>query len=54
MFDAERYGLVVEKIMVNSAIDGLAEAFMMLFGSYFVLNIVYPNELSATLEFIQR
>ena len=43
MFDAERYCLVVEKVMVNPAIDGLAEGFMMLFASYFVLNTVYPN-----------
>ncbi|CAB3977263.1 Hypothetical predicted protein [Paramuricea clavata] len=54
VLEAKRCGLVVDEVMVNQSINGITEGMMMLFASYFVLNIMYPNEVAATLEFIQR
>ena len=53
ILSCERCGLVIDQIMVNSSINGI-EGILMLFASYFILNIAYPNEIRATLEFIQR
>ncbi|XP_028414156.1 uncharacterized protein LOC114537220 [Dendronephthya gigantea] len=50
----ERCCLVVDGIVVNDSLTSIAEGMMMLFASYYVLNIAYPDELAATLEFIQR
>ena len=54
ILSCERCGLVIDQIMVNSSINSIGEGILMLFASYFILNIAYPNEIGATLEFIQR
>lgn len=53
MSDAVDYAVSVDGIIV---FDGLTfmRAISLLFCSYFVLNIEYPVEAKATLEFIQR
>ena len=49
-----RCSIVVDGIIVNEAVEGLIEGLMLMFASYYIFNIVYPEGLAATLEFIQR
>lgn len=45
ILSCERCGLVIDQIMVNSSINGIGKGILMLFASYFILNIAYPNEI---------
>ena len=45
---------MLDGIVVNDSLTSIYEGLMMLFASCYVLNIAYSDELSATLEFIQR
>lgn len=51
---ANRCSLVVDGIIVNEAVEGFIEGIMLMFASYYIFNIAYPEGLAATLEFIQR
>ncbi|CAB4010891.1 Hypothetical predicted protein [Paramuricea clavata] len=51
---ANRCSLVVDGIIVNEKLVGFIEGLMVMFASYYIFNIVYPEELASTLEFIQR
>lgn len=46
--------LLIDGKVVNQDIDGFVTAMSMLFSAFFVLNIEYPQDASATMEFIQR
>lgn len=48
------FRLVVDGIVVCSSIESPVAAIALLFGSFFLFNIKYPVDTSATLEFIQR
>ena len=45
---------MVDGSIVNEAVEGFIEGFMLMFASYYIFNIAYPEGLAATLEFIQR
>ena len=51
---ANRCSLVVDGSIVNEAVEGFIEGLMLMFASYYIFNIAYPEGLAATLEFIQR
>ncbi|XP_064632849.1 uncharacterized protein LOC135491116 [Lineus longissimus] len=48
------YYLVIEGEIVNENVPDFSTAVQMLFASFYVLNIKYPMEAEATLEFLQR
>jgi hypothetical protein len=48
------FRLIVDRRVVCSDINNPLSAVALLFGAFFVFNISYPVEASATLEFIQR
>ena len=49
----EKCCLVIKGVLVNESIT-VPNGIMMMFAAYDVFNIVYPEELGASLEFIQR
>ncbi|KAM9449489.1 uncharacterized protein Hap1MRO34_022050 [Clarias gariepinus] len=51
---AERFMIAVDQIVVKDDITNCDEALQMMFVMYYCLNISYPAELGATLEFMQR
>ena len=51
---SDAFRLVVDNTVICSSIQTPLVAVALLFGSYFLFNIEYPQEGSATLEFIQR
>jgi len=51
---ASAFRLVVDRVVVCSSIQTPMVAVTLLFGTYFLFNIAYAPEASATLEFIQR
>ena len=52
-FHSFRFRLVVNRHALCTAETPLA-AFTLLFGSYFMLNLCYPVDAGATLEFVQQ
>ena len=50
---SKRCCLVIDGVVVNESLS-VPDGVMLMFAAYYVLNIVYPEELAATLEFIQR
>ncbi|KAM9501371.1 uncharacterized protein Hap1MRO34_010529 isoform 1-T2 [Clarias gariepinus] len=51
---AGRFMIAVDQIVVKDDITNCDEALQMMFVMYYCLNISYPAELGATLEFMQR
>ena len=55
LLTARRCILAVEgRIVIEHGLTSYLEAASMLIASYYVLNITYPPEAAATLDFIQR
>ncbi|XP_025764355.1 uncharacterized protein LOC112847292 isoform X2 [Oreochromis niloticus] len=51
---AEHYMLSVDQTIVNGRITVFSKALILMFGSYYCMNISYPAGQAATLEFLQR
>ncbi|XP_057177138.1 uncharacterized protein LOC130546083 [Triplophysa rosa] len=51
---AEYFMLSVDQVIVNSHITIFSDAVKLMFASYYCLNISYPADQGATLEFVQR
>ncbi|CAM4548734.1 unnamed protein product [Leuciscus chuanchicus] len=51
---AENWMIAVDQTIVKDAVTNCGDALVMMFVSYYCLNISYPLELGATLEFMQR
>ncbi|XP_047459749.1 uncharacterized protein LOC125019143 isoform X2 [Mugil cephalus] len=51
---AENFMLSVDQTIVNGHIRIFSEALMLMFGSYYCMNISYPATQASTLEFLQR
>ncbi|XP_073724502.1 uncharacterized protein [Misgurnus anguillicaudatus] len=51
---AENFMFSVDQIIVNSRITIFSDALKLMFASYYCLNISYPGDQGATLEFMQR
>ncbi|KAK1168812.1 hypothetical protein AOXY_G9688 [Acipenser oxyrinchus oxyrinchus] len=54
LLTASRLMLSIDKVVVTEQLTNFVEALLMMFASYYCLNIHYPSELGATLEFLQR
>ncbi|KAK6466265.1 hypothetical protein HHUSO_G36549 [Huso huso] len=54
LLTASRLMLSIDKVVVTEQQTNFVEALLMMFASYYCLNIHYPSELGATLEFLQR
>ncbi|XDV41382.1 hypothetical protein PO909_010261 [Leuciscus waleckii] len=52
--NAEYFLLSVDQVLVNSHITIFSDAVRWMFASYYCLNISYPADQGATLEFLQR
>ena len=53
LLSCDNFLLVINQVFVGRASSFLS-AFSTLFAAYFVLNIEYPAEASATMEFVQK
>ncbi|XP_035990033.1 uncharacterized protein LOC118556368 isoform X1 [Fundulus heteroclitus] len=51
---AENFMLSVDQTIVNGHIRIFSDALMLMFGSYYCMNISYPAAQASTLEFLQR
>ncbi|XP_019909203.3 uncharacterized protein LOC105030828 isoform X2 [Esox lucius] len=51
---AEHFMVAVDQTIVNGTISNFTDALLMMFALYYCLNINYPVEMAATLEFLQR
>ncbi|XP_048852231.1 uncharacterized protein LOC125720431 [Brienomyrus brachyistius] len=51
---AQYFMLFVDQTIVNSHITAFSDALILMFGSYYCMNISYPAAQGATLEFLQR
>ncbi|XP_052414057.1 uncharacterized protein LOC127963982 isoform X19 [Carassius gibelio] len=51
---ASVYMVAVDQMIVNDHLLSFTEALYLMFSLYYILNISYPVELGATLEFLQR
>ncbi|XP_073719663.1 uncharacterized protein [Misgurnus anguillicaudatus] len=51
---ASVYMAAVDQMIVNDHLLSFTEALYLMFSLYYILNISYPVELGATLEFLQR
>ncbi|CAL8237665.1 unnamed protein product [Arctogadus glacialis] len=51
---AENFMLSVDQTIVNGHIRIFSDAVMLMFGSYYCMNISYPAAQASTLEFLQR
>uniref|UniRef100_A0AAY4BNW9 Uncharacterized protein n=1 Tax=Denticeps clupeoides TaxID=299321 RepID=A0AAY4BNW9_9TELE len=51
---ADLYMVSVDKIIVNKALSSFGDALVLMFTCYYMLNINYPVEVCATLDFLQR
>ncbi|RXN33042.1 hypothetical protein ROHU_004411 [Labeo rohita] len=51
---AGHFMIAVDQIIVKDGVTNCGEALLMMFVTYYCLNISYPAELGATLEFMQR
>ncbi len=51
---ASVYMVAVDQMFVNDHLLSFTEALYLMFSLYYILNISYPVELEATLEFLQR
>ncbi|XP_026067496.1 uncharacterized protein LOC113049397 isoform X3 [Carassius auratus] len=51
---ASVYMVAVDQMIVNYHLLSFTEALYLMFSLYYILNISYPVELGATLEFLQR
>ncbi|XP_029914331.1 uncharacterized protein LOC115364059 [Myripristis murdjan] len=51
---AGHFMLAVDQTIVNGSIQNFCDALILMFASYYCLNISYPADLGATLEFLQR
>ncbi|KAK2872942.1 hypothetical protein Q8A67_022839 [Cirrhinus molitorella] len=48
------YMVAVDQMIMNDHLLSFTEALYLMFSLYYILNISYPVELGATLEFLQR
>ncbi|KAG1673608.1 hypothetical protein GQR58_015523 [Nymphon striatum] len=51
---ANKFMLAIDGCVVNDYLGSFQTALMMLFAAFFCLNVQYPEEAAATLDFIQR
>lgn len=51
---AEYFMLSVDQTIVNGHINAFTDALVLMFATYYCLNISYPEAQGATLEFLQR
>lgn len=54
MFDASEYLICMNHTCIGHSIDNCTEAIMAVTAAYFVFGVLYPNNASTTLTFIER